>query len=185
MHGDRFISSQCTNVLVCFPFHADNRRINTQCIGKLSSYRVNVRRELRLFRNHHRVDVRHNVSGAPDDRCGALEQIDTVGSRPLWIGVRKMEADIALRRRPENRIRHRMTEDVGVGMPDESHPVRNFDAAYDQPPAGLEAVKIVSSTNSHGALSASGSSLRASDHTLRHPEIVLGCDFDVRRFAIH
>ena len=75
----------------------------------------------------------------------------------------KMSTQVAEPTGAEDRVDHRVREDVGVGVPGEAALVRDLDAPEDERAAHREAVAVVADSDpeSHGAYYPSGSIVRA------------------------
>src|SRR5262245_66368706 len=61
---------------------------------------------------------------------------------PARVGRRKMNTDVAFRKRAEDGIDERMQHDVGIGMPRETAPVRDAHAAEHDVLAGAGGVDV-------------------------------------------
>ena len=81
------------------------------------------------------VDVGDRESGVADLRADLAQEAAAVGVLVFRIAVRKMPADVAERGRPEERVAHRVNQDVGVGVPREPFLERNAHSAEDKLPA--------------------------------------------------
>ena len=96
-----------------------------------------------------------------DDRA---QQRDRVRVLPLRIRVREVLADVAEPGGAEQRVDHRVGEDVGVGVAGEPDVVRDRDAAEDQRPAGRERVRV----DARGRCGPSPERLHAARAALEH-----------------
>ena len=71
------------------------------------------------------------------------------GALPFRIGIGKHPADVAGAGGAEDRVRHGVTDDVGVGVAVETELERNRDAGEDQRTSRHETVQVVAVANSH------------------------------------
>src|SRR5690242_13489833 len=71
-----------------------------------------------------------------------FEQDDAVGILVTGIGIGKMAAEVAVTKRPENRISERVSYDVGIRMPAEPMRMGNLHAAENQPAARFQRMEI-------------------------------------------
>src|SRR5262245_6240450 len=130
--------------------------------GRLRDARAHLlteRGELWLFAGERRVDVGRAVTGVAQLFADGAEQLDRVGVAPALVGVGEVLADVAEARRAEQRVDHRVRQDVGVAVPGEAG-LRAFDlhAAEDQRTPWLEAVRIeadAGARRAHGSLTRS------------------------------
>ncbi len=100
------------------------------------------------------------------DQIGGVAQ-ELVGGRtaPARITRRKMHTDIAGPDRAQQRVGQCMEPDIGVGMTDETCPVRDLDPANEYPIARPESMDVEALTNPHIAQP-------GSDQTLGNGEIL-------------
>lgn len=96
---------------------------------------------------NHNVEILHSIAKRADPSERVLQEGTTIGTSVGWIRVGKQLADVGESGRSEQRIGHRMKNDVGVAMSDEPLFVRDFDAAEYQSASRFEAVNIVSETD--------------------------------------
>ena len=123
------------------------RDIQTHCASERFANRQPVILQLRTLQNHGRIDMGNGKSLHRGQIANMLEELKAVGALPSRIGIRKMHPDIPLRDRPQNGVRNRMREDVGIRMAVEAERMRYFHAAEHELSALDEPMDIV--TYSH------------------------------------
>ncbi len=111
--------------------------------GEIPPHRIEIRQQLRLLRDHRHVDVRHRVAGLANRRDRAFQQLDAVGALPFRIGIGKHPADVAGAGRAKDRVRHRVTDNVGIGVSVETELEWNRDAGEDQRTSRNQAMQVV------------------------------------------
>ena len=84
----------------------------------------------------------------------------------------------------ENRVGHRVADDVGVGMPERAAVGRNRDAAEHERPAGDEAVQIVAGPGASGAGRGCECGCGCRGNRFGDRQILRRRDLDVRRLAV-
>ena len=70
------------------------------------------------------------------------QEAQAIGALPAGIRIGKVHADVAQRRRAQQRIGDRVRQHIGVGVPFETEFAGNGDAAQYQRPPGNDAVDI-------------------------------------------
>ncbi len=124
-------AAQQRNSLNCHPFtapdlahafirlglHAHGVDGNPEDVSQRGADPIDVRRELRPFRDHHRVHVLDDKTRGANDRKRSPQQVEAVRIPILRIGIGKVAPNVSLGRRTENRIGDRVAQRVTVGMP--------------------------------------------------------------------
>ena len=101
-------------------------------------------------RGSSQISGRVDVDDPPGDRAdGGAQQVDRVGVAPALVVVGEERADVAAAGGAEQRVDHRVGEDVGVGVAGEAALVLDLDAAEDEPAALGEAVAVVADADAH------------------------------------
>lgn len=106
-----------------------------------------MRHEARLHRDDHAIGIDEAPAVRRDALGGEPQQVDRCRSLPLVVGG-KHATDIAKARRPKQRIRQDVADDVRIGMPFEPVRVLDRDATQDQGAPRDEAVRIDRCANS-------------------------------------
>ena len=75
---------------------------------------------LRRLAENRYVYIDNPAVPLPDAPGGFSQEDVRCGASPLWVGRRKMLADISVRDRAENRIRQSMQADICIRMADEA-----------------------------------------------------------------
>jgi hypothetical protein len=81
-------------------------------------------------------------AGLGEQGEGRAQQPPAVGAAIARVAVGEMAADVAQRRRAEQRIGDRVQQRVGVRMTEQAERVRDVDATEDQPAAGNQRVNV-------------------------------------------
>ena len=107
-----------------------------------------MRRQLRRLRDHGAVDVLDREAGSLD-ACGALaQQHAAVGALERRVRVGEVAADVAERRRAEQRVGDRVQQHVRVRVAEQAAFVRNRHAADDEGAPLDELVHVVALSDS-------------------------------------
>ena len=118
--------------------------------GERGADELDERPQLRALADDGRVDVLDFIAGAAHLVHRRAEKLGGIGAAPLLVRVRKMRADVAERRRAEERVDHRVYENVSVGVGLQPRAVGNQHASQDKGLALLEDVRVISESNAHG-----------------------------------
>ena len=81
--GHGFTAAHAVHALVGLAFHADGAGIDAERRGEIRPHRIEIRKQLRLLRNHRHIHVRHAVTGLVHLRDRAFQQRDAVGALPF------------------------------------------------------------------------------------------------------
>ena len=84
--------------------------------------------------DHGAVDVLDFEARRDHGREDCLQQLERVGVAVARVGVGKVLADVPQPGGPEQRVDHRVSEHVGIGVPLQTALVRDLHAAEDQSP---------------------------------------------------
>ena len=79
----------------------------------------------------------------------AGEQLQRIRAFVGRVAVREVQPDVPERRRAEQRVRDRVQQDVGVGVPEQPLFIWNVHAADDEPAPLREPVDVVSGSDPH------------------------------------
>ena len=90
-----------------------------------------------------------NGSARAKEGSDFLQHRDARGILPLLIRVGKVLTDVPGAGRTEDRVCHGVAHDVRIRMTEGAHVGRHLHAAKNQPPAGNEAVKVVTHADPH------------------------------------
>jgi hypothetical protein len=148
VHRDGLVAAKRINLLVRLSFDAHCGDVDANRAGQIRAHRADVGQQLWPFGNDDGVNVDDAVSRVADDVDGALEQRDAVRVFPPWIDVGKMLADVAGRRRSENRIGDGMAQHIRIRMSGQAGVMGDVDTADDEPLSALEAMEIVAGADS-------------------------------------
>ena len=153
MNGNRFPASELANALVRLALDADARGRHAERSGDVRAHGVDVRREPGSLGDDGRVDVADFQAAVAKELGGPPQQVNARCVVPDGIGVRKVPADIAFRRRSENRVGDRVADGVGVGIPEQPAVERNRDTAENQRTSLDEPVQVIADagTSSSGS----------------------------------
>ena len=102
-----------------------------------------MRAKLGAFQNHHSIDVLDNEMLFVQEFSGVLEKQQAVRALPLGIAVRKVRADVAEPRSPQQRIAKRVCHHVAVRMPHWALLVRHFNSPDDQLAPFGQAMQVI------------------------------------------
>ena len=133
--------------------------------ARRSRMRVAVRAELGRLADDRGVDVARRQPLLGQEPAHLLEQLDRVGVAPALVGVREVLADVAEPGGAEQRVDHRVGQDVGVGVA-RSGPARvlDLDPAEHEPPALVQAVRVVADARARCSSRAAPAALAALEH---------------------
>ena len=141
--GGTGAGAHVVHALVRLALDADGRHGHAKKPGEAFADRADPAGESRTFADDGGVHVDDAVAGGRDLRhCGG-EQFRGIGVLPLRVAVGEVRADVAERRRAEERIYQGMDQRVGVGMAGEAVLPGELDAAEDEPAPGREPVRVV------------------------------------------
>src|SRR3989442_15482926 len=99
--------------------------------------------EARRLSDDRRVDRGDGIARLADLRPDLPQQLRAVRASETRIVAREVRSEIAEVGRSEDRVHHRMEEDVTVGMANEPRRMLDRDTAQDQAAARRETVNIV------------------------------------------
>src|SRR5215470_11334631 len=106
-----------------------------------------MRRKPRLFGNDGEIAVDDRKFFPPHDAENVFQELDARDIFIARVAVRKMETDVALAERSENRVDQRVEQHIGVGMAGEPRAVRNLDAAENELTPALKAMRVEAVTD--------------------------------------
>src|SRR5687767_13682213 len=107
-----------------------------------------VRAKFRYFQANYRININNPKSLFLHHSHGFGEKNKTVCIAPAFVLIGKMRADVAERERAQNRVRYRVSQSVGVGMPDRAEFRFDFYAAQIERSACFQAVNVISEADS-------------------------------------
>jgi very-short-patch-repair endonuclease len=128
---------------------ADRARRHAERAGEPRPHRRDVRRQPGTLHHHRRVDVADAPAVLAEQRHHPGEQVQAVGIPPARVGGREMVADVAQRRRAEQRVHDRVGQHVGVGVTEQPDRRGQFDAAQHQPPPRRVTVDVIAEADAH------------------------------------
>src|SRR5260221_58363 len=141
--GDSLAATDPAHALVGGRLDADPGRGHP---GEDSLHLGAVGSQPRLLADQGRVDVDDPAADRADD---GAQHVDRVGVAPALLVVGEEGADVALPGRAEQRVDHRVGEDVSVGVAAQPALVLDLDPAQDQGAALGEAVTVVADSDAH------------------------------------
>ena len=127
-------------------FDADAANINAEHVGIHGAHRADIRLELGSLRYDCAVDVHDDEALFLYELYHLAQHLYAVGVEVSVVTVRKHSAYIAHRHRTEQRVHERVSQNVGVGMTEQTLFVWNFYAAEYQISVGNELMDIISVT---------------------------------------
>ena len=141
--GDPLAAADRAHPLVRRRFYADSTRRQTEAGGDALPHQGHVRPDARRFREEGGVDVPGNPARLSCQAGDLAQQMLAVGVSEALVGGREVLADVAERRRAEDRVGDGVQQHIGVGMPFQPPIVRDLDAAEDQAASRREAMSVV------------------------------------------
>ena len=107
-----------------------------------------MRCQTRRLRHHGAVDVANLKALRPHAPRRFGQQHDRVGTAKRGVGVRKMRANIAQRRRAQQRIGDGVQQHIGIGMAQQAGAVGDTHTAQHQRAPGHQCVNVPAFANS-------------------------------------
>src|SRR6266849_9930803 len=116
MRRNRFPPPDRVNAFVGLGFQMNLFGADAQRLCQRLPHLREMRPQLGLFRNDHRIDMLDREMFLVQQLLRMLQEEHAVRALPLWIGVRKMRPDIAKPRRTQQRIAHSMRQHIAIRM---------------------------------------------------------------------
>src|SRR6266568_2419204 len=145
---DGFAAPDRVNAFIGLGFQMNFFRANAQRLCQRLAHLREVRSQLGLFRNHHRIDVLDREMLFIQQLFCMFQEEHAVRALPLWIGVRKIRSDVAEPRRTQQRIAKRMRQHVPVRVPHRSFVKRQLNPPNDERPPLFQPVQIIPNSSS-------------------------------------
>ena len=102
----------------------------------------------------------------------AAKELQAVRALVLGIVVGKQMPDIPQRRRAEKRVGNGVKQNVRVGVPQQTHVVRNIHTAHDELPTRYQTVNVVAVTDPYHTVSSRSLSRKMASATQRSSRVV-------------
>ena len=122
---------------------ADRTCIHAERCGNVCPHGGNMRRELRLLSNHGRINVDDPVAVRRQHTADKRQKVQRIRALVGRILVRKVLADVAERRRAEQRVRDGVQQHVRIRMPEQPERMRDFHAAENEVTPRHKAVHVI------------------------------------------
>ena len=139
---DRFAAADRAHLLGGLGLDADLIDRDRERLRDALAHRRDVRREFRRLRDHGAVDVADLPARAAHAARGLCQQRDRIRACELGVGIREVVADVAERRRAEQRVGDRVAQRVGIRVAEQAVAVRDLDAAEDEATPGDQRVRV-------------------------------------------
>src|SRR5882762_5013983 len=143
MRRNSFPPPNRVNAFIGFSFEMNLFRADAQRFCQRLPHLREMRAKLRLFGNHHRIDMLDRKMLLIQQLSCMFQKDHAVRALPLWIGVRKMRPDIAKPRRPQQRIAKSMCQHVAVRVPHRSFVKRQLNPANNKFPPLRQAMQVI------------------------------------------
>lgn len=128
-------------------FDANLLRVDVKQLGQLLLYFYFDIGKFRALRKDNAIDIGDDEASLPHTLVGEVQHLAGVSIMVGGLGIWEHLADIAQRRRAQDRIGDSMQEDVRIAVADRMPIVRNIDPAQPQRAPRIEPVCIVSDSN--------------------------------------
>ena len=154
--ADSFATPDRIHTLAAFGFYADMGRLDAKRAGNLFSHQRNVARELRALESNGGVYIDNGASHSIHQTLDVAKEKQAVRVPPLGTCIRKMLADVAQRRRAQERIADRVTKGVAIGMADGAFIERNFDPSQNEFASHFKTMDVIADADAERGLKVKG-----------------------------
>src|SRR5919201_837494 len=141
--GDRIAGPDRAHAVVRLRLDAHALRSEPKASPDRVPHRIQMRTQARLLRDDRRVERDDRVARLANLRPDPAQQLCAIRARVLRVVAREVRSEIAEAACSEDRVHHRMKEDVTIGHAYEPRRVLDRDAAQDQAATRRETMDIV------------------------------------------
>jgi len=114
MRGNRLTATGRVHPFVRLTLDADLRRVYADRRRQYVTHAPHEGSDRRALRHNHNINIHHIETTTSYEVDNSLEELETRGALPAWIGVRKVLADVSGRRRTQYGVGKRVAHRVSV-----------------------------------------------------------------------
>jgi hypothetical protein len=149
IRGNRLAPPYRVNAFIRLGLQMNAVRRDTKSLRQCLAHFRKVRPQLRSLEDHYRIDMLNRKFLFAKQSRRMLQELHAVSAFPLWIGIRKMRANITQPRRAEKRVAKRMRHNIPVRMSRRPFVKKHFESTDNQFPSRFQAVQVVPDAAAH------------------------------------
>ena len=149
IRGNRLTAPDRINALIRLGLQMNAACRDTKSLRQCLAHPRKMWPQFRSFEYHYRIDMLNRKFLLAQQPRRMLQKLHAISAFPLWIGIRKMRANIAQPCRAKKRVAERMRHNISVRMSNRTLVKRHFDPPDNQFPSRFQPVQVVPDAAAH------------------------------------